>query len=260
MSDWLAKRAKSLASIKDGFVTNAATAVIFIGLIAALILVAVVAEKLINDKRNNLGSASKADDPKSESYRIGRMTTIGMLSAIAIILNLFSFPLWFAPSFYKIDLSELPVIIGAFALGPVAGVTIETVKIILNLLINGTNTAFVGEIANFVMGCAFAVPAGIIYYRSKTKKNACIGLIIACLFSVIAGSLLNAFVLLPAYAKAFGMPVQAFVDMGAALNKGIKSLSSFIFLAVAPFNLIKYGLVSLITMLIYKPISRVIKK
>jgi len=254
MSEWLAKRGKSLASVKDGFVSNAPTAVIFIGLIAALIMVAVVAERFLGDKKR------KNEDTRSESYRIGRMTTIGMLSAIAVILNLFSFPLWFAPSFYKIDLSELPVIIGAFALGPVAGVTIETVKIILNLVLNGTNTAFVGEIANFVMGCAFVVPAGILYYRDKTKKNALIGLIIACIFSVVAGSLLNAFVLLPAYAKAFGMPVQAFIDMGAALNKGIKSMGSFIFLAVAPFNLIKYGLVSLITMLIYKPVSRVIKK
>ncbi|MCR5684111.1 MAG: ECF transporter S component [Lachnospiraceae bacterium] len=253
MSEWLEKRGKSLESIREGFASNAATAVVFVGVIVGLILIAILAEKLIDKKNGDTGK-------KNESYRIGRMTTIGMLSAIAIILNLFSFPLWFAPSFYKIDFSELPVIIGTLALGPVAGVTIETVKIVLNLVLNGTNTAFVGEIANFVMGCAFVVPAGIIYYCRKNKKTALIGLIIATVFSVTAGSLLNAFVLLPAYAQAFGMPVQAFIDMGAALNSGIKSMTSFILLAVVPFNFIKYGLVSLMTMLIYKPISKVIKK
>ena len=86
------------------------------------------------------------------------ITTIAMLSAIALVLMLFEIPLWFAPSFYEIDLSEVPVLIGAFALGPVAGIVIEFIKILLNLLINGTATVFVGEFANFLIGASLVVP------------------------------------------------------------------------------------------------------
>ena len=97
---------------------------------------------------------------------------VGMLAAISTILMLFEFPLPFiAPGFYELDFSEVPILIGAFALGPVAGVLTELVKILLNLVINGTNTAFVGEFANFVMGCAFVVPASVIY-KEKEKSSA----------------------------------------------------------------------------------------
>ncbi|MCR5323327.1 MAG: ECF transporter S component [Lachnospiraceae bacterium] len=204
------------------------------------------------DKKNGTSS-------NSEKLKVNRIALIAMLSAVAIILNLFSVPLWFAPGFYKLDLSELPVVIGTFALGPVAGVAIEAVKIILNLLFNGTTTAFVGEIANFIMGCAYVVPAGIIYYSNKTRKNALIGLGIGTLVSITAGSLLNAFLLLPVYAKIYGMPLEALIAMGTAKNKSISGMTTFILLAVAPFNLVKYGLVSIFTMMIYKPISRLIK-
>ena len=95
---------------------------------------------------------------------------VGMLAAISTILMLFEFPLPFiAPGFYELDFSEVPILIGAFALGPVAGVLTELVKILLNLVINGTNTAFVGEFANFVLGCAFVVPASVIYKRKKNR-------------------------------------------------------------------------------------------
>ena len=96
---------------------------------------------------------------------------MAMLSAISVILMLFEIPLWFAPSFYEIDFSEVPVLIGAFALGPLAGVVIELLKILLNLAINGTMTMFVGEFANFLIGIAFVVPAAIIYQRKKTKNR-----------------------------------------------------------------------------------------
>ena len=97
------------------------------------------------------------------------MVSVGMLGAISVVLMLVEFPLPFiAPGFYKLDFSEVPILVGAFALGPVAGVMTELIKILLNLVINGTDTAFVGEFANFVMGCAFVIPAALIY---KKKKN-----------------------------------------------------------------------------------------
>jgi riboflavin transporter FmnP len=194
------------------------------------------------------------------SQRIRTIVCVGMLAAISVILMLFEFPLPFiAPSFYELDFSEVPILIGAFALGPVAGVLTELVKVLLNLVINGTDTAFVGEFANFVMGCAFVVPASLIYKARKSRKNAAIGLTVGVLTMTAAGVLINALVLLPAYAKAFGMPMQVFIDMGTAINPAIQGVWTFVLLAVAPFNIIKGILVSVITMLLYKHISPILK-
>ena len=194
------------------------------------------------------------------SSRIRMMVCVGMLAAISTILMLFEFPLPFiAPSFYELDFSEVPVLIGAFALGPATGVLTELVKVLLNLVVNGTDTAFVGELANFVMGCAFCVPAAIIYKTKKSRANAIIGLVSGTIAMAVAGVFINALVLLPAYAKAFGMPIEAFIEMGTAINPSINGIWSFVILAVAPFNIIKGVLASVITMLLYKHISPILK-
>lgn len=184
---------------------------------------------------------------------------IGMLAAIAVVIMLFEIPLPFAPSFYEIDFSEVPVLIGAFTMGPLAGVIIELVKIILNLCINGTVTAGVGEFANFVIGCALVLPAAIIYKKKKTKKGAMIGLVSGTLFMTFAGCFINAYIMLPTYAKAFGMPIEALVEMGSAVNANITDLLTFVMFAVVPFNLLKGVLVSIIVLLIYKKISPILK-
>ena len=183
----------------------------------------------------------------------------GMLGAIAVVLMLFEIPLPFAPSFYEIDFSEVPVMIGTFAIGPVAGAAIELVKILLNFIINGTTTAGVGEVANFLIGCAIVVPAGIIYRRKRTRTGAIIGMAVGTVFMTMIGCLLNAYVLLPVYATAFQMPIDALVAMGTAVNGSIDSLFTFVAFAVAPFNLLKGVLVSLIVFLIYKKISPVFR-
>ena len=199
------------------------------------------------------------------TVRSGRAATrmivcVGMLAGISTILMLFEFPLPFlAPGFYELDFSEVPILIGAFALGPVAGVLTELVKVLLNLVINGTQTPFVGEFANFVMGCAFVVPASVIYKRKKNRQHAMLGLAAGTVIMSVAAVFINALVLLPAYAKAFGMPVDAFVQMGTAINPAINGIWTFVLLAVAPFNLIKGVLVSVITVLLYKHISPILK-
>lgn len=184
---------------------------------------------------------------------------IGMLGAIAVVLMLFEIPLPFAPSFYEIDFSEVPVLIGCFSMGPMAGVLIEFIKIILNLCINGSVTAGVGELANFVIGCALVLPAAFIYKRKKTKKGAVIGLVTGTLFMTFAGCFINAYIMLPTYAKAFGMPIEALVEMGSAVNASITDLFTFVMFAVVPFNLLKGVLVSIIVLLIYKKISPILK-
>lgn len=189
------------------------------------------------------------------------MVKVAMLAAAATVLMLLEFPLPFiAPPFYELDFSEIPVLLGGFALGPGAGVAVEGLKILLNLLINGTVTAGVGEAANFVMGVVFVVPATMVYKRNKSKKNALLGLVVGGATMVILGCLINAFIMLPVYGKAFGMPIEAIVGMAASIWHGIDTLPEFVLLCVAPFNLIKVTLVSLITVVLYKPMRPILKK
>lgn len=197
---------------------------------------------------------------KEGRLSVREISTIGMLGAIATVLMLFEIPLPFAPSFYEIDLSEVPVLIGTFALGPVAGALIELVKILLNFIINGTQTAGVGEIANYLIGCAMCIPAGMIYQKMKNKKGAWIGLVTGTLVMTVFGCFINAYVLLPTYAKAFRIPIDGLVGMGTAINGNITNLFTFVLFAVVPFNLLKGILVSIVVLLIYKKISPIIKK
>ncbi len=188
------------------------------------------------------------------SSNVRRIAQIGMLSAIAVVLMLFEIPMPFAPGFYKMDLSEVPVLIGCFALGPVAGATIELVKILLNFLIDGSVTAGVGELANFLIGCSLCVPAGIIYRRNKTKKSAIAGLIVGTITMTVIGCVINAYILLPAYAAAFQIPVDALVEMGSVINGNITNITTFVLFAVAPFNFLKGLVVSVIVLISYKKI------
>ncbi len=186
------------------------------------------------------------------------MTAGAMLAAIAAVLMFLDFPLPFLPSFYKIDFSEIPVLIGAYAMGPVAGVIIEAFKILIKFLIKGTVTAGIGELANFLIGLSFILPASIIYQVKKTKKSALVGLCIAAVCNIVAGCLLNAFLLVPAYAKAFG-GMERVIGGAAKANSSITGMTTLILFGTIPLNVIKSVIASVIVVLIYKPLSRVIK-
>ena len=165
---------------------------------------------------------------KSNSYRLRMLTTTAMLGAMAGLLMLIEFPLGFiAPSFYKIDLSEVPVMIGTFAFGPIQGVVIELIKLLIKLIIKGTSTGFVGELANFIIGAAMVIPAGVIYRRKKTKKSAIIGMAISTVTMSVVGVFLNAYVMIPLY-SAF-MPIEQIVEAGKAEDVILltRSLSDF---------------------------------
>ncbi|MEF9945988.1 MAG: ECF transporter S component [Lachnospiraceae bacterium] len=191
--------------------------------------------------------------------KVRTIAQVGMLAAVATILMLFEIPLPFAPSFYELDFSEVPVLIGCFAMGPVAGAVIELVKIILNFVINGTMTGGIGEVANFLIGCAFCVPAGIIYRRKRTKKGALTGMAVGTVLMTVFGCLVNAYVLLPIYAKVMELPLDVLVGFGSKVNPAITSISTFVLFAVAPFNLLKGIVVSMVVLIIYKKISPVFK-
>lgn len=188
------------------------------------------------------------------------ITKVGVLAAIATILMLFEIPLWFAPSFYKIDLSELPVLLGGFALGPLAGVAIEIIKILLNFVINGTITGGVGELSNFIIGCSLVVPASLIYKYKNNFKGAVISIIIGIVSMTVVGSFMNYILILPMYSQLGLMPMEAIINAGNAVNKNITNLETFVLFAVAPFNLVKGMIVSITTLLLYKRLSKILHK
>ena len=191
-------------------------------------------------------------------FGVREIAQTGVLSGIAFVLMAVECPLWFAPGFYRLDLSELPVLIGGFAMGPLAGVMIELIKVLLYFFLHGSSTAGVGDFANFLIGCSLVVPAAVIYRFHKSRKTAILGLAVGTLLMTVAGSLLNAYLLLPLYAGAFHMPLAALIAMGTQVNRAITDLNSFVFLAVAPFNLFKGVLVSCLTVLIYKKVSPIL--
>ena len=186
-----------------------------------------------------------------------RVSIVAVCAAIATVLHVLDFPLLFlAPEFYKLDFSELPVMLCGFYLGPSAAVACEAVKIILKLLLKGTSTAFVGDFANFAVGCSLVLPAVIVYHLHKSRKGALIGLVLGTLILTIFGTAFNAIYLLPKFSQLYGMPLDAIIGMGSKINGNIHSIQSFVMLAVAPLNLIKGISVSVLTMLLYKKVAR----
>lgn len=184
---------------------------------------------------------------------VRNVTVMAMFGALAAVLMIFEVPLPFiAPSFYGMDISEVPVLVGTFALWPVAGVVMELVKLILK----PTSTGFVGEFANFCVGCSLALPAGFIYRLNKTKKGAVIGMAAGTVIMTIVAVILNAVVMLPFYSHF--MPLDTIIAAGAAINPAISNVWTFVILAVGPFNILKGVIVSLLTALVYKRVSVII--
>ena len=188
-----------------------------------------------------------------------KVVMIGMFGAISGILYCFDFGLPITPSFYKLDFSELPALIAGFAFGPVAGVLVEFVKQLVKLLLKSTSTAFVGDLANYLIGCMLVLPASIIYQFHKSKHSALIGCIVGTVIMTVFGTWFNAVYLLPTFSRLFGLPMEAILGMGAAINPAVTNLTTFVILMVAPINIIKGVGISALTMLIYKKISPIIK-
>ena len=230
---------------------NVAFVLSFLAVIVCIFLVAFGLEKL----------AQKKTGVVEKVFSTRKMAVIGMFSALSAVLMLFEIPLFFAPPFYKLDFSELPILVGTFAFGPAAGVMMEFIKILLKLVMKGTSTAFVGELANFAVGCSLILPASVIYSFKKNKKTAIVACIIGTLVITVFGTAFNAVYLLPAFAKLFHMPVDALIAMGTEANSLVKegSIVSFVVACVAPLNLIKGTAVSVVTLLVYKPLSPILK-
>ena len=218
-----------------------------LGIFAALFVLALLFERFVMKNRKKLGSTHF-------------LAYTAIFSAMAGVLMFIEIPLFFAPSFYEIDLSEIPIMICTFYLGPVSGVVAEFLKIIVKLVLKGTTTAFVGDFANFVVGCSFVLPASIVYHAKPGKKSALVGMAVGTLIMTVFGSAFNAIYLLPKFAEMFGMPLDAIVGMGTQVNSAINSVSTLVLFAVVPFNLLKGVIVSALTFLLYKRISPILHK
>ena len=231
------------AKLWSDILNNAGFVLVCIGIVALLSLLAVFAERMLPGKR------------QTSSAR--RVSIIGICSALAAVLHMLDFPLPFiAPGFYKLDFSELPVLLCVFYLGPSASVACEGVNILLKLLLKGTSTAFVGDFANFVVGCSFVLPATIWYQTHRNKHSAIMGLILGTLVMTTLGTAFNAVYLLPKFAQLFELPLDQIIAMGSAIQPGVRNVATFVVLCVAPLNLVKGFVVSLLTMLLYKKVAR----
>ena len=187
------------------------------------------------------------------------LTVAAMLSAVAFILMFIEFPIpMLIPAFIKMDFSDLPALLGAFALGPVYGVIISFMKNLLHIVIRGTSTACVGELSNFILGAIFSAVAGYLYKHHKSRKTAIIGAVAGAVAMGVLSVPSNYFVVYPAYVQFYHMPLEAILGMYQAILPSADSLIKCLILFNLPFTLVKGLLDAVLCMLIYKPLSPIL--
>ena len=187
------------------------------------------------------------------------LTVAAMLSAVAFILMFIEFPIpMLIPAFIKMDFSDLPALLGAFALGPVYGVIISFMKNLLHIVIKGTSTACVGELSNFILGAIFSAVAGYLYKHHKSRKTAIIGAVAGAVAMGVLSVPSNYFVVYPAYVQFYHMPLEAILGMYQAILPSADSLIKCLILFNLPFTLVKCLLDAVLCMLIYKPLSPIL--
>ena len=194
----------------------------------------------------------------NKKFNVRYLTKVSMLTAIAVVLMYLEFPLPIFPAFLKIDLSDLPALLGGFALGPVAGIIIQLIKNIIHFIVKNDGTGGIGNLANFLVGIALVIPSALIYSRRKNLKNAIIGMSVGILTMIVVASLANYFILWPLYVKLAG--IEYLVGASAEANDKIKNLGTYIVYAVVPFNALKAAIVCLLTGFVYKPLSKILHK
>ncbi|WP_295096759.1 ECF transporter S component [uncultured Catenibacterium sp.] len=189
-----------------------------------------------------------------------KLVMAALLGALAAILMVLDFNVPLAPGFIKFDFSDFPVLIGGFVFGPVTGVLIAFLKIVLNLLFKPTTTMFVGEASNFILSVCYMGVACLYYRNHRTKKGAVIGMLLATVATSVLAIFSNILVMFPMYAKLFGMSMQQIVGMVSAVNPFVKDITTMVIASLVPFNLFKYGVISIITFVSYKKIEVILKK
>lgn len=188
------------------------------------------------------------------------LTMIAMFSAISAVLMVFEIQLPFSPSFVKFDFSDLPVILGGFLIGPFAGGIIAFMKILLHFLLNGTTSFLVGDLSNLLLTLSFVLPASFIYQQKKTKKTTIQGLLVSIICTSLLAIIFNLFLIFPLYLKVLNLKMVDLINMIHVVNPLVKDVFTMIVFSLLPFNLFKYSIVSMITMLSYKKLSILFKE
>lgn len=202
--------------------------------------------------------------------KTSKITQIAILAAIAFIISLLKIPLWFAPWFYRFDFSEVIILISGFSLGPISGMLVEFVKIIIKLIVKGTMSFGIGELSDFLIGCSFVLPSAYFYKIKKSKnihsdkrkgmKFACISLCIGTISTCAVSLILNAFIILPSYCTILHVDMQNIISSAHTLNSWVNDEWSFIFFTILPFNLIKGTVSSIFCFVLYKKVKPIIEK
>lgn len=186
----------------------------------------------------------------SKHLPVQYLTRIAILAAISTVLSMISIPV---VAFYKLDLSNLPVMLGAFSMGPVPGLLILAITNLLGLL--RSTSGGVGQLADFIMGAAMILPAELIYRRNKSRRSAVIGMAVGTVTMIIVAVLVNWKIMIPFYMSAFGMPMEAVISMATKVLPFVDTEWKLLLCVTAPFNLLKGVILSLLTFLLYKRLS-----
>ncbi len=195
-------------------------------------------------------------EKKSSKINVNSMTIVAMMSAIAFILQFFEFSVPFMPGFIKLDLSDLPALIGTYAVGPVGGVLIALIKNLLHL--PQTSSACVGELSNFILNAIFILPAGILYRKKKTKRRAFLGALLGAVLMAVVSVPSNYFVVYPVYYNFLSK--EAILQAYQIIFPGVDSILDCLVVFNMPFTFLKAMISVVITMLIYKHISPLLKR
>lgn len=185
------------------------------------------------------------------------MAGCGVLIGVAVVLQYIEISIPIMPSFVKLDFSDLPEIIGAFAYGPLAGVIITVLKNVIHMLVS--QSGFVGELSNALLGSTFCLISGLVYKNHKTKKGALIGGLLGSLAMALISYPINLYLIYPLYITVLHFPLEAIIGMYQVINPSVKTLSEALLMFNVPFTLVKGLLDVLFSMLIYKRISPLLK-
>lgn len=191
--------------------------------------------------------------------RIRHMALVAIFGAVAFVLMFFSFNIPFLSPFAEIDLSATMELMGGFLLGPLGGLEVIIVKLLLKIIFKGSSSMFTGEIQNLLLEIAFVIPAAIFYKHHKTKKGAILGMVIGGSISVVTAIFTNIFIILPFYMELYGMDWEAIYSMFSSVNPMISNIPTIIVFSIVPFNIISRVITSLITLVLYKRISKIVK-
>jgi riboflavin transporter FmnP len=188
------------------------------------------------------------------------LTLIALLGVLSYLLMLIRFPLPFMPPFMDFDFAAVPELLGTFLLGPVPGLFIIAIKLLLKTATTGSSSAFTGELINFVLNASFVLIAWFIYRLKKTRRMALVSMIVATVCTAVIACIANVYFIIPLYARLFGFDMDAVIGMTQAVNPNINSVSTLVIIGILPFNIIKNGIATAIVFLVYKRIVKVLRR